>query len=166
VLVRGNASDPLTGTLAHNTIAQNGDQGVYVGWYDSGYAVVALINNIIVSHTTGIYSYQDPDKPELVNVVTATCTLFYGNGFDTDPYGGPVVRITDTVGVAPLFVNPAGWNYHIAGNSPAVDHGMDVPWVVTDVDSEPRPSHARYDIGADEVQWKYVHIPLVMKRHR
>ena len=35
VLVRGNDSNPFTGTLAHNTIAQNGDQGVYVGWYDS-----------------------------------------------------------------------------------------------------------------------------------
>jgi len=167
VLVRGNASYPFTGTLAHNTIAQNGDQGVYVGWYDSGYAALTLINNLIVSHTTGIYSYRDAANS---NVVTATHTLFYGNDINTS--GSLITSTNEIAGSDPLFVDPVGWDYHIAGNSPAVDHGTPVSWVVTDMDGEARPSSAghepagaRYDIGADEVQWKYTYVPLVVKRY-
>ena len=167
VFVRGNASYPFAGTLAHNTIAQNGSEGVYVDYGHSGYAALTLINNVIVSHTTGIYSYQDLVNP---NVVTATHTLFYGNGINAS---GSLITNTDEIaGSNPLFVDPAGWDYHIAGNSPAVDHGTALSWVVTDVDGEPRPSSAgndpagaRYDIGADEVQWQYVYVPLVMKRY-
>jgi hypothetical protein len=166
VFVRGHVSGPLAGTLAHNTIVQNGSEGVYVGWYSSGYAALTLINNIIVSHTTGIYSYHDAADS---NVVTATHTLFYGNDINTS--GSLITNTNDIAGSDPLFVDPVGWDYHIAGNSPAVDRGTPVSWVVTDVDGEPRPSSAghdpagaRYDIGADEVQWKYVYVPLVMKR--
>ncbi|HEY76882.1 MAG TPA: hypothetical protein G4O00_12050 [Thermoflexia bacterium] len=38
VFVRGNATFPFAGTLVHNTIVQNGSEGVYVGWYVSGHS--------------------------------------------------------------------------------------------------------------------------------
>ena len=125
---------------------------------------MTLINNLIVSHTTGIYSYRDAANS---NVVTATHTLFYGNDINTS--GSLITSTNEIAGSDPLFVDPVGWNYHIAGNSPAVDRGTarllgddgrgrsTTRLPVRAID----PAGARYDIGADEVQWKYVYVPLV-----
>jgi hypothetical protein len=159
VFVRGSASYPLAGVLAHNTIAQNGREGVYAGWYNSGYATLTLTNNIVVSHTTGIYAHQHAGP----NVVTATNTLFYGNDDDTD---GPTITSTDEItGSDPLFVNPDRWNYHVWPDSPAIDAGTDVLWLTTDVDGDARPwpTGGNYDIGADEARWWQVYLPLTLR---
>jgi len=160
VFVRGNATYPLAGTLLHNTITQNGNEGVYVGFYSSGYSTLALTNNIIVSHMTGIYAYQDINNS---NVVTATHTLFYGNSTDTS--GSTITSTNEITGSDPLFVDPAGWDYHIRADSPAVDAGTAVPWLTTDIDGDPRPWPAGgdYDIGADEYHRYTICLPIVMK---
>lgn len=159
VFVRGTASDPLAGTLVNNTIAQNGKEGVYAGWFSSGYSTLTLTNNIIVSHTIGIYAYPDLNP----NVVTATHTLFYGNNDDT---GGSIITSTDEIsGSDPLFVDPAGWDYHLRTGSPAIDAGVSVPWLTTDVDGDARPwpVGGHYDIGADEAHWRQIYLPQVLK---
>ncbi|HEY74959.1 MAG TPA: DUF5123 domain-containing protein [Thermoflexia bacterium] len=117
---------------------------------------MSLTNNIIVSHTTGIYVYPDP-----TNEVTATHTLFYGNGADTS---GGVVTSTDEIGGDPLFVNPAGGDYHLRAGSPAIDAGTAVPWLTTDLDGDQRPLCVGYDVGADEYVPK-VYLPLVVKSY-
>ena len=155
VFVRGNATFPFAGTLVHNTIAQNGSEGIYVGWYNSGYSSLTLTNNIIVSHTTGIYVYPDP-----TNSVTATHTLFYGNGTDTS---GGIITSTNVITGNPLFVDPVGWDYHIQAGSAAIDKGGDAG-VTTDIDRDTRPWGAGYDIGADEFRQWYVYLPLVLRR--
>ncbi len=159
VFFRGSASNPIAGILAHNTIAQNDKEGVYAGWYSSGYSTLTLTNNIIVGHTTGIYAYPDPNP----NVVTATHTLFYGNGNDTD--GSTITSTDEITGSDPLFLDPAGWNYHLRPNSPAIDTGTTVPWLTTDVDGDARPwpTGGDYDIGADEAHWLPIYLPLVLK---
>lgn len=159
VFVRGTASSPLAGILVHNTIAQNGKEGVYAGWYNSGYSTLTLTNNIIVSHTTGIYAHPDPNP----NAVTAAHTLFYGNGADTD--GSTITSTDEITGSDPLFLDPAGWDYHILPGSPAIDAGAAIPWLTTDVDGEARPwpTGGDCDIGADEAYWRRVYIPLVLK---
>ena len=159
VFVRGGASFPLAGTLVHNTIAQNDKEGVYAGWYSSGYSTLTLTNNIIVSHTTGIYAYPDLNP----NVVTATHTLFYGNDDDTD--GSTITSADEIIDSDPLFVDSAGWDYHLRADSPAIDTGATVPWLTTDVDGDARPwpTGGDYDIGADEANWRQVYLPLVLK---
>jgi hypothetical protein len=52
---------------------------------------------------------------------------------------------------AQLFVNPANANYHLASNSPAVDHGLLLLQVPADLEGNPRPGGAAYDIGAYEL---------------
>jgi putative cofactor-binding repeat protein len=159
VFFRGGAGDPLTATLVNNTIAQNGKEGVYAGWYSSGYSALTLTNNIIVSHTIGIYAYPDTNP----NVVTATHTLFYGNGDDT---GGSVITSTNEItGSDPLFLDPAGRDYHLRVGSPAIDAGVSVPWLTADVDGDARPwpVGGHYDIGADEVRLWKIYLPQVLR---
>jgi hypothetical protein len=159
VFVRGTASGPLAASLVNNTISQNGKEGVYAGWFSSGHSTLTLTNNIIVSHTIGIYAYPDLNP----NVVTATHTLFYGNNDDT---GGSIITSTNEItGSDPLFVDPAGRDFHLRASSPAIDAGVSVPWLTTDVDGDERPWPAGgdYDIGADEAHWRQIYLPQVLK---
>jgi CSLREA domain-containing protein len=141
------------GRVIYNTIAQNGSSGVDLFQNST----LTLTNNIIVSHTTGIHA-----TPDNGNVVLADYTLFYGNTSDT---AGSVITSTHAVaGRDPLFVDTVGWDYHLRGGSPAVNAGIAVPWPTWDVDDDPRPFGAGYDIGADEyVAW--IHLPLVLRNY-
>ena len=159
VFVRGNATSPFTGILAHNTIVQNGKEGVYAGWYSSGYSTLTLTNNIITGHTTGIYAYLAPNP----NMVTATHTLFYDNQNDTD---GTTITSTDEItGSNPLFMDSVGRNFHLRPNSPAINTGIPLLWLTTDIDGDarPLPTNGDYDIGADEADWLSMYLPVVMK---
>jgi parallel beta-helix repeat protein len=53
---------------------------------------------------------------------------------------------------ADLFVNPAGNDYHLRPGSPAIDQGTASNAPSTDLDGNPRPSGAGFDIGAYEYQ--------------
>jgi hypothetical protein len=51
---------------------------------------------------------------------------------------------------AQLFVNPAIADYHLASNSLALDHGLNLLQVPEDLEGNSRPQGAAYDIGAYE----------------
>jgi len=155
VFVRGNATYPFAAALSHNTIADNGDGGI-VGWWYTNYATLILTNNIIVSHTNGI-DFEEDDT----SAVTATYTLFYGN--DTDVNGDAITSTHEITGSAPRFVDPEGWNYHVLPGSPAIDAGVVIPWLTSDIDGEIRPNDLGYDIGADEAWWSMIYLPLTMR---
>ncbi len=141
---------PSYGLLVHNTIAQDGLAGVWLMQNSS----LTLTNNIIVSHTTGIYA-----RSGFTNSVLADYTLFYGNTNDTE---GSIITSTHAItGRDPLFLDPATGNYHLRAGSPAVDAGITVPWLAEDIDGDPRPIGAGYDIGADEA--RFVYLPLVLR---
>jgi len=156
VYIQDNATFPITGILAHNTIAQNGYNGVCAGCSNPGFATLTLTNNIITGHTTGIYAYPDSNT----SVVAATHSLFYDNDANI---GGATITSTDEItGSDPLFLNAAGGNFHLLPNSPAIDTGTPIPWLTTDIDGDPRPLPAggNLDIGADEADWLSVYLPL------
>ena len=137
--IYGSNADPSIGALLHNTIADNvgsGGEGLYV----RGYVTLTLTNTIIAGHTVGITN-TDP----AASTVTADHTLFDGN--DTD-YGSGVTS-TNEVSGDPAFVNPFVWDYHLTASSAAIDAGVDVG-AINDIDGDPRPLGAGYDIGADE----------------
>ncbi len=69
---------------------------------------------------------------------------------DTD-WTGPGTIITGTVNLwaDPGFVDPANGDYHLLPTSAAIDAGVDAG-VTVDMDGDPRPYGAGYDIGADE----------------
>ena len=137
--VYGSNTDPSTGTLLHNTIADNvgsGGEGLYV----RDYSALTLTNTIIAGHTVGITNTNPA-----ASTVTADHTLFNGNGID---YGSGVSS-TNEVSGDPAFVNPFAWDYHLTPSSAAIDVGVDAG-VINDIDGDPRPLGAGYDIGADE----------------
>ncbi len=129
--------------LSHSTIARNtgGDgSGVYAG------AMVWLTNTILVSHTVGIYV-------EGGDTATLEATLWgSGEWANNTDWAGPGTILTGTVNLwgDPAFVDPDAGDYHIGPGSAAIDSGIDAG-VTTDIDGEPRPMGAGYDIGADEM---------------
>jgi hypothetical protein len=58
----------------------------------------------------------------------------------------------------PAFVDPAGYDYHLAAGSPAIDAGVYAS-VTTDIDGDSRLDVP--DIGADEA-FKSLWLPLVL----
>lgn len=148
----------LGGIVANNTIAQNGDRGLNVGLYNTGYCTLHMTNNIIVSHTIGILVNEHQSNS---NAVTVTHTLFYQT--ITDTLGSSITSTQSITGNDPLFVNPGEGDFHLQANSPAVDAGMTIPWLSTDIDGDlrPWPAGEAYDIGADEARFSQIFLPLV-----
>jgi hypothetical protein len=128
--------------LVNNTIAGNGDSGVVADFY----AVVTLTNNLITGHATGLI----------------TGTAFVGSIFaDTNLFWNVSDPITGTNGIRQDPRLTA--DNHLGGGSPALDAGLTIPWLTTDLDGRPRPQGSKYDIGAfEEVRWE-VFLPLVLR---
>jgi hypothetical protein len=58
--------------------------------------------------------------------------------------------------------NPAGGDLHLKSpDVPPVDAASPVPYVLTDIDGEPRPKDGSPDVGADEYSQNEVHLPLI-----
>lgn len=146
-------------TIRHTTIARNtgGDgSGIHV----ANGSTVALTNTILVSQTTGI-------TVSAGNTAILEATLWgvdlWANGTD---WGGDGAILTGTTNVwgNPAFVDPETGDYHIGPGSAAVNTGIDAG-VDEDMDGEPRPAGAGYDLGADEV-WYKIYLPLVIRNHK
>lgn len=124
--------------LLHTTFARNsnGDgRGVFVS---SGSA--ALTNTILVSQSVGIYVYSGA-------TARLDSTLWWANGVNwTGP--GTVYHSNDYTG-DPAFVAPDAGDYHIKSASAALDKGVNAG-VNSDIDGDPRPIGAGFDLGADE----------------
>jgi parallel beta-helix repeat protein len=146
------------GTLVNNTIAQNNLGGRGEGVFLTGRTSLTLTNNIVVSHTYGIYAHANC-------TATARYTLFYENT-SGDTGGNGSISSSDVItGHDPLFMNPAGWSYHLLAGSPAIDAADPAgvpPAPATDIDGQKRPIGSGVDIGADEAQ-PPIFLPVVLK---
>ncbi|GBD08548.1 hypothetical protein HRbin22_00788 [Candidatus Thermoflexus japonica] len=144
------------GRFLHNTIARN--RSTYGVQVDGG-ANLVLTNTILVSHTVGITVAAG-------STATLEATLWgsgpWANGTD---WGGNGTVVTGTVNIwgDPAFVDPAGGNYHIGPGSAAINAGVNAG-VATDIDGDPRPIGAGYDIGADEYIAR-IYLPLVLRNY-
>jgi hypothetical protein len=153
--------------LLHTTIARNrgGDgSGIYLTDDAGGYSTVALTNTILVSHTVGITVTPG-------NTASLEATLWgsgtWANGTD---WGGTGTIVTGTHNYwgDPAFVNPNLGDYHIGPGSAALDRGVDAG-VTLDIDGDPRPVGAGYDLGADEFPTAvstehFIYLPLVLRQ--
>jgi len=149
----GTGSDPVTGTLAHNTFAANdrgsGEGRIAIHLNDSRVTLV-LTNNLIYSHTYGVYATAG-------STATLYRTLFYAHS-EADTGGPGTITNTDPItGQNPLLTA----DYHLGDDSPAIDAGLSLPWLTADIDGDPRPIGPAPDVGADE--WRCgVYLPLVV----
>ena len=145
---------PVTGTIAHNTFAGN-TLGVGPGKYgiaaNKDYLTLDLVNNIVVSHTYGVYADSGA-------IVSLDHTLFYSNTLG-DTGGDPITNTNAITGQDPLLDS----TYHLTAGSPAICAGLTIGWPAFDVDGEPRRL-TDPDIGADEYELPtQVYLPLVMR---
>lgn len=127
---------PPSPSFRYNTIARNsGSSGIYLG-----YSVRPnFVNTIIAGHTTGVKVGFGNSTANL------DATLWYGNVTD---WSGSVNHSHDYFD-DPVFLEPDTGNYHIGLNSAAIDRGIAAD-TYEDIDGDPRPQGAGYDIGADE----------------
>ncbi len=149
--------------LKHTTLANNGGGSADgIGLYVKPFGVVSvtLTNTIVASQTVGVYA-EGGD-------VVLTATLWGGGDWDNGAdWGGGGNILTGTLNYwgDPLFVDPAGGDYHISAASPARDRGVDAG-VKSDMDGEvrPHPDTGIPDLGADEYHLDDLHIylPLLM----
>lgn len=145
----------LTGSLStfqHVTIARNtgGEgNGVLVSNNGTTYSNVTLTNVILVNQTVGITTTAG-------NTTTLNGVLWYSNGTNYGGAGSTTVQNVTTGD--PAF---AADGYHLTRHSAAIDQGIN-SGVTTDIDGDPRPMGAGYDLGADEYRF-IVYLPLVIR---
>ncbi len=87
--------------------------------------------------------------------------MFFGN---TISRAGTIAGGAHDVLGDPMFVDPAHDNYHLKAGSPAIDRGV-AAGVSFDIDGDPRPFGAGYDIGCDEWVNYPIYLPLVVKNY-
>jgi len=151
----GSPTNPLTATLAHNTVVCGGGSqtGVYI---ETAYVLLNLWNSIVAGCATGVTNTQP-----LSSTANAEYTLFWNV---TDP---GIVGLHSFSG-DPNFIDPVGGDFHIGLLSAAIDQA--VPGLADDdIDHETRPldgDHdgvAAADLGADELVVWYGFLPLVLR---
>ena len=99
-----------------------------------GTRAVNSTNTSITSYTIGISN--------AVGTVREGYKLFFSNAITT---AGLITRGAHSFVSDPGFVDPRADDYHLASASPAIDRGVDAR-VYADLDGNPRPQGAGYDI--------------------
>ena len=144
---------PVGSELVHTTLARNhgGDgSAIYITDGPFGTADVKLINTVFVSHTIGISITAG-------HTVTVDSVLWYSTPTKLSADPGSTSSVVNEFTGDPAF---AADGHHITAGSAAIDKGLDAG-ILVDVDGEPRPAGAGYDLGADEL-WIKVYLPVVV----
>ncbi len=129
-------------TMTHNTLVDN-----EIGVRASNNMTITMQNNLLADHSTvavtssSTSGYIFPDH-----------TLFWNNAEDG-------LRGTNSINADPGFIDPSGLDYHLGLPSAAVDAGLETG-LDQDHDGLPRPSGPAPDIGAFELQFQYIYLPV------
>lgn len=151
--------DGLEGVIRvnNNTLAANGDDGIRLTNAGVG-AEVFLINNLVVSQTTGV-------RVETGITARLRYTLFHGNGQNT---AGPgTADSSQVVTGTPGFRDPILGDYRLQATSAARDAGDPAgvpPAPSVDADGQARPFGARVDIGAYEWRGSVQVLPIIARQ--
>ncbi|MBL7064969.1 MAG: hypothetical protein ISS49_12300, partial [Anaerolineae bacterium] len=139
-------------------------------WRSSARLVnVTIANNSASDGTGGIYFATDQPDGSLVilNSILAfngdddlscsggTCSVTYS---DVQEGFANSTNISDD----PQFVDRTEGDYHLRGNSPAIDVGTSAGAPATDFEGDPRPVGG-VDMGADEFSGTFIFLPLIFR---
>ena len=137
--------------VVNNTISSNGGDGVV---FHRSAAQVRFANNTVVDHAGyGLVCVGEP-------VTQAANNDLWGNASD-EPYGCPP-GIAD-ISADPVFVNRAAADFRLAFGSPCIDAGTSEGAPATDIEGIARPQGEAVDIGAHELWYQYIYLPLALR---
>ncbi len=134
--------------LRHDTFVDN--DGLTAVAAGTGH--ITMQNCIIADHAQGLI-VQSPGHAWLAG------TLWWHNSTD---YSGAVTVSAPDLHADPQFADPGCGDFHLKPTSPAIDAGVNVG-VIIDIDGDPRPMAAGYDIGADEYVADRIRLPLILR---
>jgi parallel beta-helix repeat protein len=141
--------------LWHTTVARNsgGDGSGILVTTGAEPVSVAFTNTIVVQHSVGISVTGG-------NTVTVNGILWYATPITVSQSPTATVEIQHQVTGDPAFALDG---YHLAAGSAAIDSGIDAG-VRVDIDGQPRPAGAGYDLGADEL-WFRSYLPFITRNY-
>ncbi len=152
--------------LLHTTLARNrgGDgSGVYVGelylwpWQQPGPSTMVMTNTILAYQEVGI-------KVSDASTVTVNGVLWHADPITLTQAYSATVWVQNQHSGNPVFLAPDTGDYHIGETSAARDMGVSSGiWI--DIDGEPRPYGAGWDLGADEffIASYPIYLPLAVR---
>ena len=133
--------------VIHTTIADdtlNGDEAIVFEGGDASDRL-RITDTIISNHRVGLHNRNTN------GTASGRYILFFDNTFNTMGSLGGLEGNID--GLDPLYLNPAGNDYHLGIGSAAIDQGVNAG-ITDDIDSDARPQGSGFDIGADEAAAK------------
>ena len=137
--------------VVNNTIAGNAGDGVV---FKRSAAQVRLVNNIISENGRyGLVCESDP-------VGQAANNDLWNNAIDGYDRCTPG---TSDISADPLFVDRAAADFHLTFDSPCIDAGTSDGAPATDIEGIARPQGEGVDIGAHELWYQRIYLPLALR---
>ena len=130
----GDNGTPSTITLVNDTLFDNGGTGGSV----NESSTMWVTNTIVYSHVDGL-------REDGSGTLTGNYNLLSN---DNNYVNGATGGSNDILNQNPLFVNAAADDFHLTGNSPAIDKGNNAVCPATDYDGNIRPADGDED-GTD-----------------
>lgn len=140
--------DNGTGNLVMNNIVRLNKNGIQVGnqWTSATTASLTKVyNNTVYSNLPGlgIDVFSSSSQTEIKN------NIVYKNGGAIGNKGASTVMSNNLL-TDPKFIDEVSGNFKLQSNSPAVNQGVILPLVTTDLAGTARPQLGTHDMGAYE----------------
>jgi hypothetical protein len=148
--------------LYNSVVYNNGEEGVAfrgISITQPPSVVTSKVTNTIIAKN-GWFGIDVQQKGPNRNEVTADHNLYFGNGKPNRGLASDTGAMTDQ---DPLFLAPAGGDFHLRPGSPAIDKALPLGEVAVDFDQHARPLGAAPDIGAFEFTASPPGPPLVAR---
>jgi hypothetical protein len=141
----------LRSIVVNNTIANNGHSGIVVGG-SGGVSGVVIRNNIFAYNDDWGVSWDSTCPSSSAGTTYVDHNVIFGNG--SAPIDSQSCAATNTSGgnrtTDPVFLSPAGRNFHLGAASPAFGYALPEWTPGGDHTGEARPQGAAPDSGAYE----------------
>ena len=143
--------------IAYNNIIYNNGCGIQVD-YTNGATNNQVYNNTVYNNRDFGISIGSRASNTIVK-----SNIVYGNGSAITNWGDSGAVISNNLTSNPMFVNTSANDFRLQSTSPAIDAGVTLSAVSTDLNKLLVPKEFGYDIGAYEYQVSIVPAPRNFK---